>query len=64
MTASQWQARSCWGKERYTSRRFAEEVRHRAERREGEPLKVYGCPECGGFHLTGRVRERRQAQFG
>ena len=60
---SRWEAQSCTGKERYTSRAFAEEVRHRVEAREGEPMRVYGCPTCGWFHLTGRVNGRRRETF-
>lgn len=42
--------RAC-GKTRYRTRGIAEDARHR---RLDEELRIYGCPECGGFHLTSR----------
>jgi hypothetical protein len=46
------------GKRRYPNRRAAEEVRRRAEAREGRELRVYFCSSCGGWHLTSQVDRR------
>lgn len=27
--------------------------------RRGKPLRVYRCPDCGGWHLTSRVKIAR-----
>lgn len=46
----------CGSKARYATRRIAEQVRRETEAKTGDRLRVYGCPDCGGFHLTGKLR--------
>lgn len=53
-------ATRCRGKVNYTARGFAEKVRRQLEAKSGETVRVYGCPECGGFHLTGKLRGYQQ----
>lgn len=49
----------CKGKTgQYTDRGEAEKVADKLTRRDPDtPLFVYGCPECGGFHLTTSGRQ-------
>lgn len=57
----------CRAKVRYPTRAIAEQERHRLARaqRMDDGLFVYGCPECGGFHLTSRPRfTKRKRQKG
>lgn len=49
--------RSC-GKLRYRTRAIAEEAKRSQARQLGEGLRVYGCPECGGFHLSSHLTKR------
>lgn len=48
---------SC-GKWRYAKRWHAERTRKRLSSTQGEVFFVYGCVECGGFHLTSQARYR------
>jgi len=43
---------SCKRKVRYTSHKRAENTRRAQEQETGEPLRVYWCPPCKGWHLT------------
>lgn len=43
---------ACRGKRRYTSEKFALTVAADCFARRGTWLRVYGCDECSGFHLT------------
>jgi hypothetical protein len=43
---------NCEKKMGYTSRKHAEEIRRRREKRGGEPLRVYFCRLHGRWHLT------------
>lgn len=37
---------------RYRSLKDAKGARHSLEQRSGKPARIYGCPDCGGYHLT------------
>jgi hypothetical protein len=37
---------------RYRSLKDAKGARSALEAGLGRPVRVYGCPECGGYHLT------------
>ena len=50
--------RSC-GKWRYATRALAEKLRKKLTD-QGEPMMVYGCTECGGFHLSSQWRRKRK----
>lgn len=58
MTPREWS--ECRKKGRYRDDTEAKRVRRCCERSRGEPLRVYECPRCGGWHLT-RVAARQGA---
>lgn len=37
---------------RYRTLKDAKRARHSLEERSGLPARIYGCPTCGGYHLT------------
>lgn len=43
---------SCFRKVRYDSEQRAERYRRKREQEGAEPLRVYFCDICGGYHLT------------
>lgn len=46
----------CDDKARYPSEAMALEAAVRAAVRSGQPLRVYCCPQCAGWHLTHTAR--------
>lgn len=46
--------RSCGQKKRYPTKAFAKVVAKAAARRTGEPMSVYFCMTCAGFHICRR----------
>lgn len=49
-------------KKRYRNRAIAEKARASIERWSEAPMRVYGCPDCGGFHITSKVYRRRDGE--
>lgn len=54
--------RSCGGKLRYDTKGLANRVRKKAARRCGEPMSVYYCLVCGGFHICRRKNYRKEGE--
>jgi glutamine phosphoribosylpyrophosphate amidotransferase len=50
----------CGQKARFYTRRDAERVRDKIERKDGDALEVYGCTCCGHFHLTSARKKARR----
>lgn len=49
------------GKRRHTTQLAAIASALRCSARRGTPLRVYRCPNCGGWHLTSKTRPARSA---
>lgn len=43
---------ACTTKKRYTTETYARRVAAELSEARGYPLRAYGCPHCGGWHLT------------
>lgn len=60
--ASRPTERAC-GKQRYESKKDTETARNRViadGRARPYNLRIYECPECGGWHLAGRKQEGKR----
>jgi hypothetical protein len=54
MNSAELWLRSCLGKKRYSTYRFASKLVERSEKERGINLYIYPCKTCSGFHLTKR----------
>ena len=54
---------TCQAKVTYFTRTKAEHQRQTILARRGEPMRVYGCPDCGYFHLTSKTYTQQEADL-
>lgn len=47
--------RGCYQKKRYPTEEIARKIANQREWEGAPPLRVYGCLECGGYHLTRKI---------
>lgn len=46
--------RQCFGKKRYATQKYAEEVAAKFGQKIGKTLRVYYCGMCNGYHATSK----------
>lgn len=52
--------RQCYKKRRYKSEHDARLSANNCMAKRGKPLRVYRCPVCNGWHITGSIRDEKE----
>ncbi len=53
-----FRAKGCYRKKRYASEEMATAVASNARLKRNVNLRVYCCYECGGWHVTSRIKNK------